>query len=950
MSLSSNRAISFSNINQSIQITGGNMGVNTTAPAYRLDINGDARAKSFIVNSNGTYTAGSIYRDSNWGMLVRSGTNNPSFSHFTVADFNDNKLLCISSTNGNVGIGTITPSYRFDVSGSFRATSGDITLGSALITNANITTLSVGSLALSNINISIGTIGTLISSNANITTLSVGSLALITNTNVTTETVGTSRITSNLLALGNSNTVGNIFTTGGNVGIGTGSPSVRLHVASGDIGLAYGQSIRISPEAASGWPSGTTKLIEAGWALNGMGGDVVSIYTPGSVSNAARINISSNGTINLNANVGIGIASPVANLQVNDGGFQLGPSNSNAAHLESVSGQIRFWSGSWGAGTFMAALNTTGLGLGTSAPGDELHLYTASANTNIGEIIQNGSRQYRIGIRGDSSNVFAIQDDTAGEIRMVINTAGNLGIGTGTPTFTLDVSGSARMGGNGFFRFTSDADPYAHFGGSTLSGDARLNVQHRNGALISYYYNTTKIASMSLVNNNALYINMGSNGGNQQIALADTGFWGFWGLGAANNSMQYMVGAGGSGAHVFYTNSTTGQSNAALGTERMRIAADGRVTIGGGLQTGTITTGNVYVNGGLHIDSNRSAGAQGLHLQWNRSGGGGESWIINQAGLGGAPGICFGGSDTNNNVTEWMRINNNGRVGIGTGSPRYPLHVVGGSSNVGDSNTQDTGIGYSMPYYTFYINGPGVAGGYYYEGTFSARFEDRVIVKELWGTSDQRIKKNITDIDDPTSLTILRQLKPKTYEMIDQVTTPGKIYGFIAQDVKDVLPDAVSNSVGFLPNIYDTGSITLTENGCMITLSKSSTLCLTTDNIVNNILKVRIISETKNNIEVIVKEILDEHTFIVETSNDITFTENETVFVYGQEVNDYKTVQKDVIYAVTTAAVQEIDKQLQTTKTELEQAKETINTQQAMILAMYSEIESLKNRFDNANL
>lgn len=49
------------------------------------------------------------------------------------------------------------------------------------------------------------------------------------------------------------------------------------------------------------------------------------------------------------------------------------------------------------------------------------------------------------------------------------------------------------------------------------------------------------------------------------------------------------------------------------------------------------------------------ATAQGMWLEWNKSGGDGESWIINQKG-GGSGSIRFGRSDTSDNVTELGRF------------------------------------------------------------------------------------------------------------------------------------------------------------------------------------------------------------------------------------------------------------------------------------------------------
>ena len=80
----------------------------------------------------------------------------------------------------------------------------------------------------------------------------------------------------------------------------------------------------------------------------------------------------------------------------------------------------------------------------------------------------------------------------------------------------------------------------------------------------------------------------------------------------------------------------------------------------------TITTGNSttigYVRAPSMIStSSLSISEQGLHTQWNRTSGIGESWIINQKG-GGLGGIRFGESTTGNSVTETIRIDPGGHL------------------------------------------------------------------------------------------------------------------------------------------------------------------------------------------------------------------------------------------------------------------------------------------------
>jgi len=91
-----------------------------------------------------------------------------------------------------------------------------------------------------------------------------------------------------------------------------------------------------------------------------------------------------------------------------------------------------------------------------------------------------------------------------------------------------------------------------------------------------------------------------------------------------------------------------------------------------------VATGGARV-AGFGAFSATTAVNQGAHLQWNRTNGEGETWLINHMGLGGAnAGIRFGGitTSTGTTPTEWARFLNNGNFGIGTTAPAAKLQVV----------------------------------------------------------------------------------------------------------------------------------------------------------------------------------------------------------------------------------------------------------------------------------
>jgi hypothetical protein len=229
-------------------------------------------------------------------------------------------------------------------------------------------------------------------------------------------------------------------------------------------------------------------------------------------------------------------------------------------------------------------------------------------------------------------------------------------------------------------------------------------------------------------------------------------------------------------------------------------------------------------------------------------------------------------------------------VGIGITPERgLPLKVASGKNSYGTSQ-------YQSAYYltnSTSINRSSTSASW---SNISAYFGNHILVAgDILFTSDYRIKKDIKDIDSKSALKLISKIKPKTFKFIDIVEKGDKDnYGFIAQEVKKIVPEAVGLKKDVIPNIFK--------------------LFDCKDDIIETNEDLRNQLAINDNIEIIDKENKKTIYKILEiSSNHIKIDKKlseDKCFIFGKEVEDFHILDEDTIFTLNVSATQELNKKI----------------------------------------
>lgn len=274
----------------------------------------------------------------------------------------------------------------------------------------------------------------------------------------------------------------------------------------------------------------------------------------------------------------------------------------------------------------------------------------------------------------------------------------------------------------------------------------------------------------------------------------------------------------------------------------------------------------------------------------------------------------FGGLQFYTNFTSRMIIERDGYVGIGTTNPDYPLDIQSTASKT-----------LSYAYYStqpanFYL--PFTGNCQSCAGFYSLRTSGRIAAPEFDAYSDSRIKSINGRSNTTNDLAVIKQLVVTDYSYIDKlINGEGQKKGFIAQEVESIIPEAITRSTNVLPDIFSMPvavNADETNHTLSVQLSKEHQLIVSD--------KVRLVTK-EGNVEKTVTAVPSSTEFVVSD-----WTESTTeVFVYGRQVDDFRSVDYNLIFSTGVGAIQELSKIVE------EQQKQI-----AVLEARTAEIEQLK--------
>jgi hypothetical protein len=509
-------------------------------------------------------------------------------------------------------------------------------------------------------------------------------------------------------------TSGDSYFNGGNVGIGTTNPQHKLDISTNDTtGLRL-----INPDSAEVNQSNDPPAIlfqANGWELRDDG--------DGSRAYSARIRVSSN----YSGESGRGNTHPVMN-------FDLETNENNPDDNLSTKMMI----------------NADGkVGIGTTSPSAKLEINSGTNDANLRLV--STDPYVDIKMSDNTTTDYGVRISNKGDDLLLQRAGGRVGIGTTSPSATLDIQGTAKLngadlatvdqlGGGGIWaENTSGAYYNGNVGIGTTSPDHPLEIQasgskygchildDQGGSLGGLFISeqgaatdglelylkqpngNTKIR-LSSVDNNPTYFNsgrvgIGTTSPDSKLHLSTTGLDGLR-LSVDSQSYYHMIRPNGDGLYIGADEDSSGGSGADIrlnikGDEKMRIDSDGNVGIGT-----SSPSANLHVlkdMGSTNVDGSFTLQKTAYTRSSSHPEGSGQFMTHKLHELSYSGDFSTSGNNHLNDTIIGLDVNldtnaggqyaalfNGGKVGIGTSSPIFTLDVASDATLALGSNSSKT--------------------------------------------------------------------------------------------------------------------------------------------------------------------------------------------------------------------------------------------------------------------
>ena len=556
--------------------------------------------------------------------------------------------------------------------------------------------------------------------------------------------------------------------------------------------------------------------------------------SPGSFTTGAN-----NFVLSANDNVGMTIASlssGLSNIYFADGTTGSEPYRGFVSYNHSTD-YLQFGT----SGTERLRITSDGkLGLGTSTPNVNYKMTIEGNSAGVGPAIAFSDtvaspNNYVIGINGSKN--FFIDGPSAASFDFVLDSSGRVGIGSTNPGTRLHVANAGDT--PVFIENTSSADTYVYLknnaGGAGIASRTNDLSFHTSAALTERVRITSdgKLGLGTSAPSEALHVV--STAGEIVYAESNRNTNGQYVGGlitAARNSSGNSVPYAGiygsitsntatteSGALTFWTRSSGSSS------ERARIDSSGRLLVGTSTAGSTYRIGttsftpkvqaegtdvsplaiqrtdgppHLFIATGVNVASGSDIGK----ISFNAKDG---TNLVQAATIGaecdGTPGsndmpgrlVFSTTADGASSPTESMRINSAQEILAGTTSSWFNRKFIIEATNHPLALINTTQNDYPLSILNTATSGNNIFAGFWTEGRGTPTLRGSIDYNRPAGqvrynvTSDRRLKSNIQDSD--TALSVLDQIKVRSYTWTE--TGYGVAHGFIAQELSDVVPDAV---------------------------------------------------------------------------------------------------------------------------------------------------------------